>query len=68
MRKTFILSFLLIIPLLSYSAAFAADVAPRISDREIIERLADIMGDIKELRAEIKATQQQIADLKDSTK
>lgn len=34
--------------------ALAVDVAPRISDREIIEGLADIRGDIKELRAEIK--------------
>jgi len=34
--------------------AFAVDVAPRISDREIIEGLADIRGDIKELKSEIK--------------
>ena len=34
--------------------AFAVDAAPRISDREIIEGLADIRGDIKELKAEIK--------------
>ncbi len=34
--------------------AFAIETAPRISDREIIEGLSDIRGDIKELRAEIK--------------
>lgn len=34
--------------------AFAVDAAPRISDREIIEGLADIRGDIKELKSEIK--------------
>ena len=34
--------------------AFAVDVAPRISDREIIEGLADIRGDIKRLEGEIK--------------
>ena len=33
------------------TATFAVEVAPRISDREIIESLANIRGDIKELRA-----------------
>jgi peptidoglycan hydrolase CwlO-like protein len=74
MRKTFILSFLLFIPLLSYSAAFAVEVAPRISDKEIIEKLARLEEGQNTLRAEIKrleagqlALQQQITDLKEST-
>ncbi|MBI4972681.1 MAG: hypothetical protein HZC16_02550 [Candidatus Omnitrophica bacterium] len=66
MKKTFILlSFL--VPILSYSAAFAVETAPRISDREIIEGLANVRGDIKELRAGQNALQQQINDLKEST-
>ncbi|MBI5186341.1 MAG: hypothetical protein HZA01_11520 [Nitrospinae bacterium] len=54
--------------------AFAVETAPRISDREIIENLSDLRGDIKELKTEIKrldegqrAIQQQINDLKEST-
>ena len=53
MKKSFILLFLLA-PLFSYSTAFAVETAPRISDREIIEGLTTIRGDVKELRAEIK--------------
>ena len=59
--------------LLFTSSAFAVDVAPRISDREIIEKLsaldakiyreiANVRGDIKELKAGQEALQQQIAD------
>ena len=53
MKKSLLLLFLLV-PLFSYSAAFAVETAPRISDREIIEGLSTIRGDIKELRTEIK--------------
>ena len=35
------------------SLVIAVERAPRISDREIIEGLADIRGDIKEIRANI---------------
>ncbi|MBI3813106.1 MAG: hypothetical protein HY279_01385 [Nitrospinae bacterium] len=78
MKKTFILRlcsgqvFILYLTsfiLYSSANAFAVEIAPRISDREIIEGLANIRGDVKELRAEIKrldegqkAIQQQIAD------
>jgi cell division protein FtsB len=65
MKKTFILLFFSI-ALLSYSVAFAVEVAPRISDREIIEGLADIRGDIKKLEEGQKALQQQVNDLKES--
>ena len=41
MKKTFILIFLSI-ALLSYTATFAVETAPRISDREIIEKLAKL--------------------------
>mgnify|MGYP001585479664 FL=1 len=50
---------LALIPLFS-SQVFAVEVAPRISDKEIIESLA-------ELKAGQKALQQQINDLKEST-
>ena len=51
MKKSLLL--FLLVPLFSYSAAFAVETAPRISDREIIEGLSTIRGDIKELRATI---------------
>jgi peptidoglycan hydrolase CwlO-like protein len=73
MRKTFILSFLFI-SLLSYSAAFAVEVAPRISDREIIESLAELKagqialdGKIDKLEQQIIDTNRRIDDLKIST-
>ena len=40
------------------SLLFAIETAPRISDREIIEGLADIRGDIKEIRANILRVQE----------
>ncbi len=52
MKKSFIILFILA-PLFSYSTAFAIETAPRISDREIIDGLSTIRGDIKELRATI---------------
>ena len=48
MEKKLILLFFFM-TLLSYSPVFAVEVAPRISDREIIEGLSDIRGDIKKL-------------------
>jgi len=42
-----------IIGMLVPSLVIAVERAPRISDREIIEGLADIRGDIKEIRANI---------------
>jgi len=59
MYRLIIFSFLSI-TLLSYSIAFAVDVAPRISDKEIIESLA-------ELKAGQLALQQQLEDIKEST-
>jgi len=52
MRKIIIIT-LLIIGILAPSLVIAVERAPRISDREIIEGLADIRGDIKEIRANI---------------
>jgi len=52
MKKVVIL-LSLSVAILSYSPLFAVEVAPRISDREIIEGLAEARGDIKELRGEI---------------
>ena len=54
MKKTFIILFASI-AISSYSPVFAVEVAPRISDREIIEGLADIRGDIKEINARLDA-------------
>ncbi len=53
MKKSCLIQ-LLCVPLFACSAAFAVETAPRISDREIIEGLSTIRGDVKELRAEIK--------------
>ena len=53
MKKSFILLFLFV-PLFSCPAAFAVETAPRISDREIIEGLSNIRGDVNELRATIR--------------
>mgnify|MGYP001560143513 FL=1 len=36
------------------SLGYAIEVAPRISDREIIEGLASIRGDIKEVKADLR--------------
>ncbi|HAP66738.1 MAG TPA: hypothetical protein DCQ99_02755 [Nitrospinae bacterium] len=77
--KKFFISLFFSIAILSYSAAFAVEVAPRISDREIIEGLADIRGDIKKLEAKVEgdikelkagqiALQQQINDLRELIK
>ncbi|MBI5186604.1 MAG: hypothetical protein HZA01_12885 [Nitrospinae bacterium] len=75
MKKAFLIILSLAFCAMYPSAnVLAVEVAPRISDREIIEGLANIRGDIKELKAEIKrldegqrAIQQQINDLKEST-
>lgn len=40
--------------------AFAVEVAPRISDREIIEGLAEVTGDIKGLKADIKKLEERL--------
>ena len=61
MRTYFVAICIFILILFSISAEVSGmKVAPRISDREIIEALT-------ELKAGQKAIQQQIADLKDST-
>ena len=46
--------------ILSYAPAFAVDVAPRISDKEIIAGLSDIRGDIKGMKAEINGVRLEI--------
>ncbi|MBI5748076.1 MAG: hypothetical protein HZA00_03045 [Nitrospinae bacterium] len=60
-----VLSSVLVSLLIVTSSVFAVEVAPRISDREIIEGLADIRGDIKDLRAEIKANTEAIRQLRE---
>ena len=53
MKRVFIvIIFGISILLPAYS--FGVEIAPRISDREIIEGLANIRGDIKEIRADIR--------------
>ena len=65
--------------LLFTSSSFAVEVAPKISDREIIEGLADVRGDIKKLEAKVEgdikelragqvAIQQQMNDLRELIK
>ncbi|MBI5187042.1 MAG: hypothetical protein HZA01_15150 [Nitrospinae bacterium] len=63
MKKFFIL--ILYIILYSPAIVFAVEAAPRISDREIIEELANIRGDIKELRAEIRANTEAVKQLRE---
>lgn len=45
------------------STAYAVNVAPRITDREIIEALVAIRGDIREIRGDIKRLEQRIDGL-----
>jgi len=40
--------------------SWAVEVAPSISDKEIIEKLGELKGDIKELRGEIKAVREEL--------
>jgi len=54
MKQVFILLWASVV-IVSYSPVFAVEVAPRISDREIIEGLSDIRGDIKESNARLDA-------------
>jgi peptidoglycan hydrolase CwlO-like protein len=65
MRKTLAFLFLLFIAL-CHAPVFAVETAPRISDREIIEGLANIRGDIKELKAGQKALEQRFDDMNNS--
>ncbi len=62
MKRVRDICFILVMIFLFTSQVFAVEVAPRISDREIIEGLADIRGDIKRLEEGQRALQQQIAD------
>ena len=50
-RVYIVIAFSIVMWLPTYS--FGVEIAPRISDREIIEGLANIRGDIKEIRADI---------------
>ena len=52
--KNVIIIISIIIGMLIPSPVIAVERAPRISDREIIEGLSDIRGDIKEIRANIQ--------------
>ena len=52
--KTVIIIIGITIGILMPSLVIAVERAPRISDREIIEGLSDIRGDIKEIRANIQ--------------
>jgi len=64
MSKTFIPLFFSI-AILSYAPAFAVEVAPRISDKEIIAGLSDIRGDIKGIKAEINGMRSEIKNLEE---
>ncbi|MBI3814630.1 MAG: hypothetical protein HY279_09230 [Nitrospinae bacterium] len=67
MKKLFIPLFFSI-ALLSYSAAFAVEVAPRISDKEIIEKLAKLEEGQNTIRAEIKINTEAIKQLREDMK
>jgi peptidoglycan hydrolase CwlO-like protein len=65
MRKTLAFLFLIFVAL-CHASVFAVEIAPRISDREIIENLSDLRGDIKELKAGQKALEQRFDDMNNS--
>ena len=56
-NKTVTLTLLLTLMVMSIPTAQAIDVAPRISDREIIEKLAGLEAGQKALRSEMRAGQ-----------
>ncbi|MBI4378162.1 MAG: hypothetical protein HY578_03580 [Nitrospinae bacterium] len=66
-KLALVLSSALLSLLIFTSPVLSVEVAHRISDREIIEGLTNIRGDIKELKAGQLALQQQTNDLKEST-
>lgn len=63
----FSLIFMLVI-LAMVSQSLAIEVAPRISDKEIIEKLGKLEGDIKELGGELKAVRQEIETVRQELK
>ncbi|MBI5186978.1 MAG: hypothetical protein HZA01_14805 [Nitrospinae bacterium] len=65
MKKTLPFLLLLFI-ILCHVPVLAVETAPRISDREIIENLSDLRGDIKELKAGQKALEQRFDDMNNS--
>jgi len=67
MNRTFIL-LVFSIAILSYAPAFAVEVAPRISDKEIIAGLSDIRGDINGMRLEINGIKAEINGIRSEIK
>ena len=62
-RKIFILTIISVHFL--FSTAFAVEVAPRITDREIVEALTELKAGQKHLNQRIDDTNQRISDLYD---
>lgn len=63
--KNVVLPVIVLMTLLFFDRpATAVEVAPRITDREIIEGLTEIRGDIKRLEEGQKVSQKQIDDLR----
>jgi DNA repair exonuclease SbcCD ATPase subunit len=58
---------ILLLLMVSAPAVFAVEVAPRISDREIIESLAELKAGQKGLQQQIDEVKGQIAELRQST-
>ena len=67
MSRTFIPLFFSI-AILSYAPVFAVEIAPRISDKEIIAGLSDIRGDIKGMKAEINGVRSEINGIRSEIK
>ena len=65
LRKIFILTIISVHFL--FSTAFAVEVAPRITDREIVEGLTELKAGQKYLNQRIDDTNQRISDLYDIT-
>lgn len=64
MKKVVLAVIALMVLLFCGRSAMAVEVAPRITDREIIEGLTEIRGDIKRLEEGQKVSQKQIDDLR----
>jgi hypothetical protein len=66
--KAMLIASLLAVFIATAEPVFAVKVAPRISDREIVEGLANIRGDIKAMQQEVSTLHREIGELKEGQK
>jgi len=68
MRRMWTAALLILVVVGFALPAFAVEVAPRISDREIIEALAELKAGQKSLQQQLNEVKGQIAELRQSTR